>query len=62
LQLRWGDGWDDPSSNELGLQLVNFWYAVVPSPHVGKASYQVHVEIGVIILHILHTKKGLFSI
>ena len=49
---RGGDGWDDPSSYELCLQLVNFRDAVVPCPHVSKASYQVHMEIGVIILHI----------
>ena len=45
-----GDGGDDLAGDELGLELVDLWDAVVARTHVGQAGDQVHVEVGVIVL------------
>lgn len=45
-----GNGRYDATSNELGFQLVHLRNAVVASPHVGQARYQVHVVVCIIVL------------
>lgn len=45
-----GNGRDDPPSDELGLQLVDFRDAVVSRAHVGEPSYKVHVVVCIVIL------------